>query len=328
MIYPWQTTQWSCACDLIQQQYAGGLLLRGAAGVGTIHFAQQLSALALCEQATQSACEQCASCHLRQSSQHPDYITLSSNDSMIKIDSIRDMSTRCQQSATRGGYQVVLIEAADKLTLASANALLKILEEPPGRVLFILCCEHLTRLPVTVVSRCQVLSFPPVPTKIAMPWLETTYPGVDRISDVWSLANGQPLIVEEMLAQDSLSISTRLLNDLVSLKSSSWQFTSMGSRWKDIGCEQLLSHLLYLSENMIREQHGNVFSDDLSMQQLKTTDALSHLPLPQLFQWRDRLLELRSYQRLGSISEPLLYDAVAYACDDLMHCRLTGELLC
>lgn len=75
----------------------------------------------------------------------------------IVVDDVRDMATFFQLSATDGGRRVVIIDAADEMNVNAANALLKMLEEPPARTTLLLICHQPSRLLPTIRSRCRTL---------------------------------------------------------------------------------------------------------------------------------------------------------------------------
>lgn len=75
----------------------------------------------------------------------------------ITVDEIRKLKSFFQMSATDGGYRVAIIDAADEMNPAAANALLKILEEPPEKTVLVLVCHQLARLLPTIRSRCRTV---------------------------------------------------------------------------------------------------------------------------------------------------------------------------
>lgn len=80
----------------------------------------------------------------------------------IVVDDIRDMASFFQLSATDGGRRVVIIDAADEMNVNAANALLKMLEEPPARTTLLLICHQPSRLLPTIRSRCRTLRLGPL----------------------------------------------------------------------------------------------------------------------------------------------------------------------
>jgi DNA polymerase-3 subunit delta' len=90
---------------------------------------------------------------------HPDFtrIGLVEESKQIRIEQARELSAHLALASHQGGYKVALIEPADALNWNTANALLKTLEEPPPRTVLILVAQQPSRLPATILSRCQRL---------------------------------------------------------------------------------------------------------------------------------------------------------------------------
>jgi len=82
--------------------------------------------------------------------------------SAISVDQVREISQFLHLTASQGGWRIVLIDSADEMNTNAANALLKILEEPPKRALLILVSHTPGRLLPTIRSRCRLLRFGPL----------------------------------------------------------------------------------------------------------------------------------------------------------------------
>ncbi len=97
-------------------------------------------------------------------SAHPDFIHLEREEGgrEIKIKQTRELIARMQMTSAYGGYKVALITEADRLNEESANALLKSVEEPAGRSVYIFVTETPERLPATLRSRVASIAFAPV----------------------------------------------------------------------------------------------------------------------------------------------------------------------
>ncbi|CAN1564104.1 HolB ATPase involved in DNA replication [Rhabdaerophilaceae bacterium] len=82
----------------------------------------------------------------------------------ISVEDTRNALSLLTKTAAFGGWRVVIVDTADDLNTASANAILKKLEEPPEKAVFFLISNQPGRLLPTIRSRCQVLAFKPLPT--------------------------------------------------------------------------------------------------------------------------------------------------------------------
>lgn len=153
------------ACTGLQHAYANGRLSHayifdGPDGVGKRTTALALAALLLCEAPEEAdACGHCAACGQVAAGTHPDLYQLAPDGKSIKIRQIRDLRARLADMAVYGGYTVVIIDAAETMTLEAANAFLKTVEEPVGPTCFILVTSQAERLPETIRSRAQLVRF-------------------------------------------------------------------------------------------------------------------------------------------------------------------------
>ena len=139
------------------------IIIEGDEGTGRKTLARYLAKAAVCE-AENRPCGVCRSCHLADAGTHPDIETVSveAKKKNITVEQIRALRTTSYQAAHTADCRAFIIESADTMNIASQNSLLKVLEEPPSNVVFILVSEAAKNLLETVVSRCVVFSlFPP-----------------------------------------------------------------------------------------------------------------------------------------------------------------------
>ncbi len=143
------------------QRLPQALLLVGPKHASILQFVHRLMSIVLCKNDT-APCGYCQSCHLILQDTHPDirYVRQDTLHGPIKIDQIRDLQQTVYQTPQCGTQRFIVLETADKLNTAAANALLKILEEPPRSTRFILIADQVSSLPATVKSRCQQYVFP------------------------------------------------------------------------------------------------------------------------------------------------------------------------
>ncbi len=106
-------------------------------------------------------CGSCASCRKIDGGIFSDHIIISpeGKKGIIKIDSIRGLKDRVKYGPSEGKWLTVIIKNADRIEAAASNSFLKVLEEPPRNVLFMLISDRDLNLPQTIVSRCQRVFF-------------------------------------------------------------------------------------------------------------------------------------------------------------------------
>jgi DNA polymerase-3 subunit delta' len=107
---------------------------------------------------------------------HPDWISVRPIDDsrQIRIEQVRELAQDLALTSHQGGYKVGVLSPADVLNRFAANALLKTLEEPPRRTVLILVATQPSRLPATVLSRCQRVRVSAPSRAEAVSWLEST----------------------------------------------------------------------------------------------------------------------------------------------------------
>ena len=129
-------------------------LFTGTRGVGKTTIARILAKSLNCEQGVSATpCEQCSVCTEVKENRFIDLIEVDAA-SRTGVDDTRELLENAQYMPTRGRYKVYLIDEVHMLSIASFNALLKTLEEPPEHVKFLLATTDPKKVPVTVLSRC------------------------------------------------------------------------------------------------------------------------------------------------------------------------------
>jgi DNA polymerase-3 subunit delta' len=105
-------------------------------------------------------CGECVGCHTALAGTHADVRVVVPEGLSISVAEMRALVQTAARRPTTGRWQVVIIEDADRLTEGAANALLKAVEEPPERTVFLLCApsDHPEDVSVTIRSRCRVVS--------------------------------------------------------------------------------------------------------------------------------------------------------------------------
>lgn len=180
-LYPWNEALWSrLARDWAALPHA--LLLVGPRGLGKHAFGGRLAHALLCAQPKpDGACGACKSCQLLSAGNHPDFLALAPLEDarQIVVDQVRELITFLATKPHTAARKLVLIAPAEALNNNAANALLKVLEEPPAGNHLLLITAAPERLPATVRSRCPRLEFRPPAPAVAAAWLQQALPGAD-----------------------------------------------------------------------------------------------------------------------------------------------------
>jgi DNA polymerase-3 subunit delta' len=150
---------------LIQRSLAAGriphgYMFKGPEGVGKRLFARGVAAAVNCRDlSTVGACGSCTSCKKFRSMNHPDFLVVSPEKGVIKINQIRELTRELTYPPYESDMRVVVLENVHTMRREAANSLLKTLEEPPENNLLILTAESSQEILATLTSRCQVVPF-------------------------------------------------------------------------------------------------------------------------------------------------------------------------
>lgn len=199
-----------------RSRWPHAFLIQGPAGVGKMELAVALAGFLLCESpSAQYRCGRCGACHWVDVGNHPDLRVIEpealaqSAGSIegqgeieeggkarrrpsleVRIEQIRELTAFLQLGSHRGGHKVAIVHPAEAMNEPAANAILKSLEEPPGKSLLILVSHRPARLHATVRSRCVQVTAAIPDVSAAVSWLESR--GVAPAKEWLALAGGAP----------------------------------------------------------------------------------------------------------------------------------------
>ncbi len=227
-MYTWHKPQWQQLWER-KTSLPHAILLHGRAGVGKHVFAESFAHALLCQQtATEgTACGQCQSCLWLKEGAHPDFKWITPEDesesgstkkksgkkSQISVVQIRQLYEYLSLSTHQvAGYRIVLISPAESLNIASANALLKMLEEPPENTLFLLVASQPQRLLPTIVSRCQAIDLPMPAQAESINWLIEQGMSQNDAVDALVYVGGAPIAA--MAMHSHLEANQKLIKQL------------------------------------------------------------------------------------------------------------------
>ncbi len=153
-------------CDTLQSmikfhRLPHAIVLEGENGLGKKTLARYIAKACLCA-AEEKPCLSCKSCHLVEVGSHPDYLLIEPQGTSIKVDQIRYLRSEAFLQPLSADGRVFVIDAAHTMNEQAQNALLKVLEEPPGGVTFLLLAKSASFLLETIRSRAVCFSLLPV----------------------------------------------------------------------------------------------------------------------------------------------------------------------
>src|SRR5947208_7834299 len=150
-----QTLQTAIQMERIGHAY----LFSGPRGVGKTTTARILAKGLNCEKGpTITPCNECPSCEEISSGKSIDVFEIDAA-SNTGVDNIRELRESAKYAAARSRYKIFIIDEVHMLSTSAFNALLKILEEPPPHIVFIMATTERHKLPATILSRCQQFIF-------------------------------------------------------------------------------------------------------------------------------------------------------------------------
>ena len=221
--YPWQIQpREQLARQYHQNKLPHALLLSRQADLGKRNFANGIARFLLCgAPELEQACGHCSGCALIAAGTHPDLKIVQPEEAskQIKIDQVRALIDWSFHTAQRNGLKIAIIDPADAMNVATANALLKSLEEPAGNTLMMLVTHQPAKLLATIRSRCQRVEFARQMPEAVLPWLAQQLPGNQHLAMLLNIAGGAPLAVvrqsDEQYLQRRQVVAQRLADLLV-----------------------------------------------------------------------------------------------------------------
>lgn len=261
---PWQQRVYEHAAVALDSGRMGhALLFCGPAMLGKRLVAERLAQRVLCQapDASVRPCGGCRACTLyRARSQkdpvehrpdgslaqpwghpnHPDAIFVghawrktspARQSTIIPVDQVRELSERLSTTPQYGDAKVAIIDPADDMNEAAANALLKTLEEPvPGRYLWLVTANP-ARLPATIRSRCQRLEFRLPPADEAAAWLAAQGHARSDIDAALAAARGHPGLADAWLRDGGLALRREVADALAKLAGNAASPLDVAKAW-------------------------------------------------------------------------------------------------
>lgn len=265
-IFPWQVKPWEQLCLTKQKkQLSHAYLILGPCGIGKERFAKAFASILLCPHTNVQGetCGNCHACHLVKANSHPDLIDVAPDNpgQLIKIDQIREVVHFVNETSLQSSFRVIIINRAHHMNHSAANALLKTLEEPPPKTVFILLSEHIKHMQATITSRCQRVMLHKPSQVIALDWIQSQLPGshtfsIEKLSVALDLAGGAPLKALSILSDDTMIHRHDLYQALAALHHDQADPLQMALLWQEKELTTFFNLIQYWLNDLLKLQMG------------------------------------------------------------------------
>ncbi|MCK4841215.1 MAG: DNA polymerase III subunit delta' [Methylococcales bacterium] len=315
--FPWLQTSWTQLNHYIKhKRIPQALLITGNKGFAQQQLAENFTQSILCMNPMVNGCfcGTCQSCKLFIANTHPDFTLIEPEEpgKAIGISIIRQLITKLLLKPQFEKYRVVIINPADSMNNASANAFLKYLEEPTERTCLILISNKPSKLPVTITSRCQKLIVSTPDKSLVNKWLQQQ--GLLKNTEfLLNLAQGSPLLAVKFSDRYLLELRAKCFDQWIKLTSPEENLVTLAEQWSKLEREKidlLMFWLISWVSDMIKLSYQNtqlkIVNSDLITD---LQDLVQRLDLKELYKYYDFLL--LSQQRLDTpINKQLMIEEV------------------
>ncbi len=301
--YPWHATQWSELRHIVGSDRMGhAFLFSGRQWLGVEALARDFAHYMLCETAARDErpCHNCRGCALFEAGNHPDFRVLSplEQGKAILVDQVRDLGNFYTLKSHYQRGKISLIYPADAMNRAAANAILKVLEEPPPDALLLLVAHRFSAIPMTVRSRCVRIPCERVETNSALDWLTAELPTMapEQIGHLFSQSGGAPLKALSVANEAGGDHGADMVEAMVKLKRGRTHALSEAQAFADLPIGELLQVMISVTTRLILARFGcTSFYDQADVAPDPSLQGLAdHLNLKHLYRFLDLLFETRA----------------------------------
>ena len=256
---------------------SASLLLWGPEGVGKKMVAQALSREFLCSsEKGEGACGECESCRTPLS-RHPDFLVLDSGEDLsIGIDRVRDFCEQNRETLLLAPLRIGIVDDAHRLTREAANGFLKIVEEPPGRMLFFFVTPFPDRLIPTLRSRLIEVRFKPLAESSLVLISRSLFPdrSEKEISEAVALSGGSVVRLGQLVDPCFREGQEKIRQFLASFRpGSSPDQERIAASWTVLSEKEGFDHFLDMLERLL-------LSSEQFLAGVPVDPALGESPIP------------------------------------------------
>lgn len=305
---------------LTSVRLAHAYLFYGPPGTGKKLTALQFVKTLYCLSTPTDACDTCQTCRRIAAGNHPDVILIGTAGTSIRIEHIRTLQHRLSYKPYENQRLSIIIDGCEWLTPPAANALLKTLEEPPANALLLLLTGNKEALPLTIVSRCQLVPFRPL--AVAHIYTILTQQGIDATTAtlIATLSEGRLDTFAQRNFSQVLAIRQKAHTLLANAAHAHVVAEFMQARQlagKRETCEELLHWLTLLCRDLVTLKVAPtrmLYNDDLRSDLAELAHRLALDPLLEAFACIE---QLRAYLRMN-LNSQLVFEKLLLQLEQLL----------
>jgi DNA polymerase-3 subunit delta' len=282
---------------LRQGELNRGFIFAGPRGIGKEPFAMEFAKAILCEKEGAFGCGSCRSCLLCLRSIHPYLKILSRQDheKNLPIERVRTFEKEVRLRPYHPPAMVGVVKEAERLSIEAANCMLKILEEPPSYLTIILLTEAPSMLPPTLLSRCVIIRFFPIPEEMIIKELQERS-GFDRfLSELCGKLSGGSIGNALKLAEVDLAGLLEKLQEVI-IEKDFGRFINWTKSQKNFTREDaklVIEIILLILREIIRASSLRDYRSGLLKERL--WQKYKRYPLEELIRMMEKCMDLKHF---------------------------------
>jgi DNA polymerase III subunit delta' len=208
---------------LKENRLASSYLFFGPPGCGKKTAALALAQALFCQVKPRAGCGECATCRRLKEGKHPDLIRFTPQGQTFKVDQAREIVREASLKPYESSGRFFLLDQVEQLNDSAGNALLKVLEEPPSGLVFVLVSTSPSRVLPTILSRCQGVRFSPLPEDALDKLIENQAKvSAPKAREAGRLAGGDLKRALVLLSEEGALLKAQAEGFLAAYTSSSW----------------------------------------------------------------------------------------------------------
>lgn len=280
-LFPWQQALWQHIVARVEQQrMPHAVLLTGVSGLGKKQFAAKMAESLLCLAPDEQfyACGVCHSCQIMQAGNHPDHLTIRSEEvgKSIKIEQIRALKEKQSLTPSIAKWKTVVIESADSMTNSAANSLLKLLEEPQNNTILILTTSAVHRLPITIRSRCQQMHLSAPDYSLTLQWIDSQGISTDsaQLQKISSLTQDAPFAIVQALESNEWQTYQQVQQDFEQLLQQQVNPVQLANQWQQYDLVKVMHQLLSTIKTRLKQHYLTYAEVNETLQYWQIVDCI------------------------------------------------------